>query len=529
MDEPFKTGAVESAQRIGSAAAKAHAKEASKEAASEASSKTESSTQHITPEHPVPDTLQGKSVDEADRAKENTIESSDRQDRKQDRNQDRASQNPNARQQLILLQQVISLACFGITILNGLLPLYSKNVGAEGLDVGFLWALRALMTALPRPLIGRGIDRYGRKAFLLGGVALIAVSMLCFAYARTFTFEIGGNVLFVGSLNFGRFMLYAGQIIQGLGLGTILLASLTMTADLAKTAGRGTSFGYTEQAQYRGGLIGALVAVPIIVFYGWGPEGVSITPEAWTRIFLIFTGVAVVALILAWRRIQDTKVIAHAEMDTSLVPAGRINPQLYVLMAIIALTSASAYGLMPFVLRYLEDHITPRPELIAFAYIPAAIVWGTLPARMGRYSDRFGRKPVMVVGLIGSAVLSLFIPLVAIIVPPRDALHVLGYTVPIALVLLSIFVAAEAVTYSAATPAEQALASDMMGGKTRGRGFGLYTFARSAGEVIGPIAMGAVYEFRPSGAFIVNTIILIIGSLLVWFALKDPAKSQRVP
>ena len=504
MDEPFKTGAVESAQRAGAAAR-----------AVEASSNTGDTTQHNTPEYPLPRT---PAATETDITKDTAIGS-----------QDSSPKFPNARQQLVTLQQVISLACFGVTILNGLLPLYSKTVGAEGLDVGFLWALRALMTALPRPIIGRGIDKYGRKIFLLGGIALIAVSMLCFAYARSFTFEVGGTVLFVGTLNFGRFMLYAGQIIQGLGLGTILLASLTMTADLAKTAGRGTSFGYTEQAQYRGGLLGALVAVPIIIIYGLGPEGVTITPEAWTRMFLIFAVVAVTALVLTWRRLHDTKIIAHSEPEAASPTAGKVNPQLYVLMAIIALTSASAYGLMPFLLRYLEDHITPRPELIAFAYIPAAIVWGTLPARMGRYSDRFGRKPVMVVGLIGSAILSLFIPLIAIIVPPKESIQVLGYAVPIALILLSLFVAAEAVTYSAATTAEQALASDMMGGKARGQGFGLYTFARSAGEVIGPIAMGAVYAFEPSGAFIVNSVILIIGSLLVWFALNDPAKSRRRP
>lgn len=414
------------------------------------------------------------------------------------------------------------MACFAVTILNGTLPLYSKTVGAEGLDVGFLYALKALMTALPRPIIGRGIDRFGRKKFLLGGIVLIGISMLCFAYARTFTFELFGQVFFHGTLGFGRFMLYAGQILQGLGIGTVLLASLTMTADLAKSAGRGTSFGYTEQAQYRGGLLGAFVAVPIILIYGWGPQGVDITPEAWTRVFLIFAVVAALAFVFALRRVHDTHAIAIAHAERETQELGRINPQLYVLMAIIALTSASAYGLTPFVLRYIEDHITPQPELIALAYLPAAIVWGTLPSRMGRFADKFGRKPMMVVGLVGSAILSIFIPLVAVVVPPVNAFQLWIYTVPIALILLALFVGAESVTYSAATPAEQALASDMMGGKYRGRGFGLYTFARSLGEVVGPIIMGALYVVDPSGAFIANTVILILGSILVWFALSDP-------
>jgi MFS family permease len=425
------------------------------------------------------------------------------------------------------MQRVITLACFAVTMLNSALPLYGASVGVEGLDVGIIWAIGALMTALPRPIIGHGIDKFGRKRFLLVGIAMMAISMVMYAYARAFTFELGGNVIFRADREFGKFMLYASKVVQGLGLGTILLSSLTMTADLAKSAGRGTSFGYTEQAQYRGGLLGALVGIPIILFYGYVPgRGISITPEAWTRMFLVFAGVCVVAFVLALRRVHDTLAIAHAEAAADDTEPQPINPQLYVLMAIIALTSASAYGLTPFILKYIQGHVTPELPLIAMAYAPAAIVWGTLPSRMGKLADRFGRKPLMVAGLIGSAVLSLFIPLVAIVVPPHIGFEVVGYLVPIALILLSIFVGGEAITYAAATPAEQALASDMMGGKERGRGFGLYTFARSAGEVIGPLVMGALYEIRPSGAFIANSVILILGSLLVWFALKDPAKKR---
>ncbi|NJM42602.1 MAG: MFS transporter, partial [Anaerolineae bacterium] len=354
----------------------------------------------------------------------------------------------NARSQLVLMQRVITLACFAVTMLNSALPLYGASVGVEGLDVGIIWAIGALMTALPRPIIGHGIDKFGRKRFLLVGIAMMAISMVMYAYARAFTFELDGTVIFRADREFGKFMLYASKVVQGLGLGTILLSSLTMTADLAKSAGRGTSFGYTEQAQYRGGLLGALVGIPIICLWLCAGQGLSITPEAWTRMFLVFAGVCVVAFVLALRRIHDTHAIAHAEAEADDTEPQPINPQLYVLMAIIALTSASAYGLTPFILKYIQGHVTPELPLIAMAYAPAAIVWGTLPSRMGKLADRFGRKPLMVVGLIGSAVLSLFIPLVAIVVPPQIGFEVWNHLVPIALILLSIFVGGEAITYA---------------------------------------------------------------------------------
>ena len=85
-----------------------------------------------------------------------------------------------------------------------------------------------------------------------------------------------------------------------------------------------------------------------------------------------------------------------------------------------------------------------------------------------------------------------------------------------------VFLTIEAVCYTAAVPAEQAMVADMTGGQRRGIGFGLYTLGRAIGEVIGPIAMGGFYDVDPSGAFIVNAVILIIGSLLVWFVLRDP-------
>lgn len=93
-----------------------------------------------------------------------------------------------------------------------------------------------------------------------------------------------------------------------------------------------------------------------------------------------------------------------------------------------------------------------------------------------------------------------------------------------AILALTLFATIEAICYSAAVPAEQALVADMMGGAKRGTGFGLYTTAQTAGRALGPLIMGALYDYRPGAPFVANAVILIIGATLVWFALKDPGR-----
>jgi MFS transporter, DHA1 family, multidrug resistance protein len=302
--------------------------------------------------------------------------------------------------------------------------------------------------------------------------------------------------------------------VQGFGLGTLLLSSYAITADLAGDAGKGSSFGSTEQAQFRGGLYGALISIPILIANGFDKDAqLQITPQVWSTAFAIYAVGALVAFFMSYRGLPETKSLADASTDDEpLQRRDRIDPQLYVLMAIVMFTNFSE-GLKIFILRYIEQNITADKLYIGLSYVPSAIIWATLPARMGIFADKYGRKPPMSIGLIASGLFSLTILIQNWIV---------------AILALTIFAALEAICYSAAVPAEQALVADMMGGKKRGTGFGLYTLAVTMGKALGPLIMGALYDVRHEGPFIANAVILIIGALLVWFALKDPGRQPKI-
>jgi MFS family permease len=167
-------------------------------------------------------------------------------------------------------------------------------------------------------------------------------------------------------------------------------------------------------------------------------------------------------------------------------------------------------GIAPFILKFIEDHITQDVAMIALAYLPASIAWGFLPSKMGIIADRFGRKLPMAVGLTVSGIFSIFIPFLTTIFP------------------LMVFATVEAVCYTAAVPAEQALVADMTGGKQRGIGFGLYTLGLSIGRVLGPLIMGFLYDRIKTGPFLANGFILLLGTVLVLVFLRDPGHNRKI-
>ncbi len=430
---------------------------------------------------------------------------------------DISGQPIDARQQLSRLQTVIRFASLATSVLVIALPIYSSNFNATGLEKGLLFALPAFMMAIARPIIGKGIDKFGRKPFLVLGTGIMCIAMFLFMLAREIDTIILG-VPIKTDASWAVAMLFIARSVQGFAIGTMLLASYAITADLARQAGRGSSFGSTEEAQYRGGLFGGLIALPILFVFGFDPSGeLRINESVWSIVFVFYAIGAIFSFILAVKRVPETRQIAIIEAETDEDQPARINPQLYVLMAIVMLTTASSYGLAPFILTYIQDHLTQNLIFIAMAYVPAALIWAFLPSKLGGVADRVGRKPPMITGLTMSGLFSLTIPFLTLLFP-NDALAVIA---------LALFATLEALCYAAAVPAEQAMVADMTGGKQRGIGFGLYTLAQSMGQVFGPLLMGVLYDWDRSGPFIANAVILIIGSFLVLTFLQDPRAKKK--
>ena len=395
---------------------------------------------------------------------------------------------------LNVMRRALFLSSFPIGILTFAIPIFGRQaLGLDAVEISSLFAVYALMTVIVRPIAGWAMDRYGRRRFFITGLSLQIMSNVLLAIGVTFEW------------------LFFGRIFQGIAAGMIWLSAYAMTADLAVRGGRGNMFGAVEEMLSRGGLYGVAVAIPFLVRISFNPFSLDLKIDqiAWTGMFAGYTLLNIVGLWLAYKRLPETYT-PHIEVKSN---GSAISSQLLLLAGIVLMTSTALRGLEPILPIYIQDHFTKSVLLLAVAYLPSALIFGFLQSRLGKIADRVGRKLPIAAGLAISGMSSLLLPSLSGLVP------LIGLWALLPLVALWM---SEAAGFSAATPAEQALVADISGGR-RGTAFGVYTFALSMGQVLGPLVGGQLYEsVSPSAPFYTNTVVLWTGALMLMLLIHDP-------
>ena len=84
-----------------------------------------------------------------------------------------------------VLKFSVLLGSLPMTMLPFLLPLYAKQFGTSVLGIGGLFAVAQGMTVLCRPVIGWGIDHWGRRGFYLAGLIGYTAAMGVYALASS--------------------------------------------------------------------------------------------------------------------------------------------------------------------------------------------------------------------------------------------------------------------------------------------------------------------------------------------------------
>jgi DHA1 family multidrug resistance protein-like MFS transporter len=391
----------------------------------------------------------------------------------------RAIQGSNA---LRYLRRAIFWVSFPFGILSFVLPIYGKDLGASALEIGGFFSALSVVPVVVRPFLGKALDRWGRRPFLLFGLFSHAVAMVVFSFSDSV------------------FLLTVARFVQGLGTAFLWLTAYTIVADEAKETGRGKNFGLVDEAANRGAIIGTTLGFVAIVV---------LTNYAWTKVwFWLFSSYSVLALLgfwCGWSGVPETRP-AGSSIQIKSRP---ISGQLLALMGIVFITGASSAMVWPLLMVFLQDILRAEVWTLASAYLPAALLNAFLPSHMGKIADRWGRKPPMIAGLLVGAIASSLIP---------HLRSIIG--------LASLW-AVESLGYITSLPAERAFVADIAGEDFRGTSYGLYTFAYFLGAVFGPLAGGWLYDNLGHGTpFYLNAAVLLLGGLLVAGVLRETRLNQ---
>jgi DHA1 family multidrug resistance protein-like MFS transporter len=395
---------------------------------------------------------------------------------------------------LWVMRRALLLSSFPLGVLTLGIPIYGpSNLHINATQVGTLFSVYALMTLLMRPLVGPAIDRYGRRRFFLAGVTLQMLSNVFIATGSSYEWLLWGRVM------------------QGVAAGMLWLSAYAITADLAAQGNHGNLFGSVEEMLARGGLYGAVIGAPILLLSRFDPT-------AWKIVFGLYAVMNAFGLWLAWQHLPETY---HKAQRQTVSEKATITKPLLILAAIVLCTSVANAGLTPILIQFVQSNINSDALVLALAYLPSAIVFSFLQSRLGKVADRVGRKPPIAAGLITSGVSSMLAPNLVILLP------IIGQWVLLPYIILWV---SEAVAFSAATPAEQALVADLSGDRNRGKSFGLYTSALSVGQVVGPTLSGILYDsIAHSAPFYFNTVVVWLGAAIMLLFIQDPRRPVSLP
>lgn len=172
-----------------------------------------------------------------------------------------------------------------ITIVNVALPDIARDLGSSFTDLQ--WVVDAYALSLASLLLTAGslADLFGRRLVFVIGLALFTVSSLLCGLATSPSF------------------LTWARAAQGIGGAAMFATSLALIAHAFRGPERGTAFGIW------GATIGAAVAIGPLV------GGALVEHVSWQSIFLINLPIGVLAVVGAFRFIDESRDPEHAGVD----------------------------------------------------------------------------------------------------------------------------------------------------------------------------------------------------------------------
>jgi MFS family permease len=246
------------------------------------------------------------------------------------------------------------------------IPRYVKHeLGGGSIAVGVAVGIMFVGAVLLRPFAGRVGDRSGRRVLIIGGAAIVGVSIALYGLADSLPY------------------LLVARVLTGVGEGAFFVGAATMITDLAPVERRGEAISYWSVAVYLGFAFGPALGETILDWTNF------------TTTWLVSAGLAVAASVCGIFTVDVARPRARDRV-APLFHRGAMGPGAVLFAGLIGLASFNA-----FIPLYVGDVGLGGADLVFLLYGGLVLVIRVFGARL---PDRLGGATAGTAALVTNAI-----------------------------------------------------------------------------------------------------------------------------
>ncbi len=388
----------------------------------------------------------------------------------------------------------------GFGLVMPLLPIYARDFGATGTQLGLLtasFALARLVTTFPGGWLA---DRAGRKKPIILGLLGYSIVMTLYGFSQ----------------DANQLILLRG--FQGMASGVVWPIISTMVVDIVLPKDRSKAVGLYEMAHFLGMVI--------------GPGLGGILTEAFTIAvpFYVCGALAFMTSILVTLTVKETfrsrlgnpktkysHPKTHSTRDLrqnnivktlkELIPYTSVFIGLCVARFILAFSNSL---MQPVLSVYANEEINLSEVSVGLLFTAQGIVTLLATIPMGTIADQVGRKPMIILGMIVHAIAAMLVIFSG------------GFW------LLLLAMTFRGLGRATSNPSITAMFSGLVPVSKRGRGMGIFSIFQNVGLVAGATVGGLLYDFSSiESPFTACFIVGLFGALVVLLTVSEPKEGLR--
>jgi MFS family permease len=402
--------------------------------------------------------------------------------------------------------QFIEANAFGIPL--SYFPNYAIELGATVALIGVFTSSFMLASAIMSTKLGSLSDKHGRKKIIMVGLI--------------------GDVIFgtlTGLVPSWEWLLLV-RIFNGAVSGAAMLAGEALLIDVVSPSRWGEASGFVMSLGMVGRIIGPLFGGTI----QWTSVSFGLSLLDSYRVpYFVDSGMAVLALLLVSWKIQESKPSKTQTQSVKIASSSKriktpISFSFKVLLVHAFMTGMGMGFIMPIMTLFYIDKFGIEPVEIGLLITISGFVGIIGSWIAGRLSDKSGRKPFIAAGSLTARISDIALPLTGNVVQAAGVASIrdMGFNIGM--------------------PPLRALRADITPLETRGRYFGMFMTAFTAGDVIAPIVSTYIYaiysskSFEISGLvlpgyglpFFINAILGIAATLMLLVLVKEPSRDAKL-